>query len=563
MKLVPSDFVNPVISGRFESQLPGASFLKNSVLDPALTSAMPGGSGMASAMVQAVANDTLRAQQYVVYDVARRIGVLAPMRDVVSSALQFVDVLRTDNTEEVEAQMALSVIGTATRIMSAVPNVYVQVAAAVAGFGVMLARLFMGNEKLPEHALPMQEYDEGTDQDQFEYRIRQALQEGVLTPLFLPRFRGDFTMQRRKDSSGRHGFAMALGNGKIGKGSEFRAHGLGFVPGGQQIMGIIQARFMEKPRGKKPFYETRCGGCTWSGGAKVLARDTGRFYPSSTNSMLALWGECLRPSPVMYGLATDQLAADWTDYFEAMIDGVRSAWGQGRHEDYWGRGIWRCMLSEVLRLTSTGFKDGIGAISAYSVSDMCEKRPFDADAGKGYLDQSVGGTIIQPAIAQMRYAQLYYLDTSTIAAYLEPGAPALSEAFMATRAANARERILQGPQKYEVRREDVADPAYAAELEARGAFVPAHQGTKKMTPTGPPGPGGPSEYGVYVEPLEGPPRPPPSPDGPKGGAPWTKPEAKKKRPKKKPKPRSSSVGWTLAAAGGLGALALVAANKWS
>ncbi|MCR9166462.1 MAG: hypothetical protein ACE37F_36685 [Nannocystaceae bacterium] len=110
---------------------------------------------------------------------------------------------------------------------------------------------------------------------------------------------------------------------------------------------------------------------------------------------------------------------------------------------------------------------------------------------------------------------------------------------------DARRRIRQGPERHEVRKRDVVDKEYKAQLRYAGAFTPSYERTfvldktrrKRKTPAG-----------LWLS--DGAPDPP-IPPHPGGSSPLPKPP--------RPPPRRKPRGTGLALAAGIGAAALLLA----
>ena len=533
------DFENQNFSPFFESVLPSAEFLEGSTLDGGLSTTAPGlvGTGLRRHLIEVSAIDTLLAQQHVVRGLAMNTGVLSHYASTVRHALDGFDVRSTNSEAELAEQLATTSIGLAANILSSVPTLYTQLASAVLSLGLVLYDLF-NTPDAPRnlHALPLQTYDDDTDSDHIKVHINRALKDRDLTSLFLPRFEGTLTLQFREDAQGRDALAFSLGNSQTGKDAEFHPTGhLGFIPGGRRVTSVIQALLLEPPSGNSaPRYDRRCGGCTWSGGPKTVARDVGSFYPSTNSAALTIWDHVTQAGPAMYEVDAVALQSAWRDYSDAWGDGLAWLWNLESEKDYWGTGMWRCALTEATRLQTVGIQDQLGVLS-WAPFDGCD----DLFQLGPFLDNSLFSRLVDRASMQLWLAQHYYLRHTTVAAYLhpDPGSAAHDPAIRST-IEDARRRILQTSERYEVRENDVVDADYKTALREAGSFVPSFERTlvpnetkrRRLTPGG---------LSLSSEAPD-----PPVPPNPGGGSPLP-------RPPKAPAPKKSTPG--LAIAAGLGA----------
>lgn len=543
MLFKPKDFDNKNFSPFFESVLPSAEFLKGSTLDGGLSTTAPGlvGIGLKRHLIEVSAIDTMLAQQHVVRGLALNTGVLSQHASTVRQALNGFDIRGTTSETELAERLVTTSIGLAANVLSSIPTLYTQIASAVLSLGLVLYDLF-NKPDAPRnlHALPLQTYDDDTDSDHIKVHINRALKDRDLTSLFLPRFEGTLTVQFREDDQGRNALAFGLGNSQLGGDAEFRATGhLGFLPGGRRITSIVQALLLEPPSGdSSPRYDPRCGGCFWSGGPKTVARDVGSFYPSTNSAALTIWNHVTQAGPAMYEVDAVALQSAWQDHADAWGDGLAWLWNHKAEKDYWGTGMWRCALIEATRMQTVGIRDEIGIISWAPFDGCADLYPLG-----GYLDSSLYARLADRASMQLWLAQHYYLRHTTVAAYLHPDpGSAANDPAMRSVIEEARRRILQTAERYEVREDDVVDPEYKAALREAGAFVPSYERTlvlnetkkRRLTPGG---------LTLSHEAPE-----PPLPPHPGGGSPLPKPPTS-------PRQKKSSAG--LAVAAGLGAAFLL------
>ena len=524
--------------------LPSAEFLKGSTLDGGLSTTAPGlvGARLQRHLIEISAIDTLLAQQHVVRNLAMSTGVLSHHASTVRQALDGFDIRGTTSEAELAEQLVTTSIGLAANVLSSIPTLYTQIASAVLSLGLVLYELF-NKPDAPRnlHALPLQTYDDDTDSDHIKVHINRALKDRDLTSLFLPRFEGTLTVQFREDDHGRNALAFGLGNSQLGRDAEFRATGnLGFIPGGRRITSIVQALLLEPPSGDdSPRYDPRCGGCSWSGGPKTVARDVGSFYPSTNSAALTIWNHITQAGPAMYEVDAVALQSAWQDHADAWGDGLAWLWNLKSEKDYWGTGMWRCALTEATRMQTVGIRDEIGALSWAPFDGCAELYPLG-----GYLDNSLYARLADRASMQLWLAQHYYLRHTTVAAYLHPDpGSATNVSAMSIAIQDAQKRILQTAERYEVREDDVIDTDYKAALREAGAFVPSYERTlvlnetkkRRLTPGG---------LTLNHEAPE-----PPLPPHPRGGSPLPEPP-------QAPPPKSGSPSFAVAAAFGAAAFFL-------
>lgn len=471
------DFDNKAFDDQFATVLPSADLLDDSTLDAGLSTIAPGlaGASLQRHLIKLAGTDALLAQQHVVRGLAMATGILSHHEKWVRPALNAFSLLGTTDVAELRHALVSTAIGTVGNILSAIPSIYTQIAAAVIGLGQLLYNLFApGAQTPPRDVLPMQQYDDDTDMGQINFHVQRALYERDLTSLFLPRFEGTITVQIRKDETGRHAPAFGLGNAKTGDGAEFHNTGaLGFIPGGRRITSIIQSRVLMPQRSKRPYYDPRCGGCSWSGGPKVIGRDVGSFYPSTNAAALTVWDHVMQVGPAMYEVDALALQRKWRDYSDAWGDGLAWLWNHSSMANMFGLGVWRCSLQDATRLSTVGVNNQIGVMS-WAPFDGCD----DTYSVGSFLENSLYAGLVDQASMALWLAQHYYLRNTTVAAYLHPDpSAARNDPAMQAVIDDARARILQTSERFEVRKEDVVDTDYRSLLEEAGAFAPSYERT--------------------------------------------------------------------------------------
>lgn len=528
MLLTLDDFGN---RGSFNPNVPyqpvmlGDEILELGLSDPAAAFPDLPSSELALHTANVAMNNVLQQQQYVVYDIATNLGVISPFVNGTMGALQGFDVSASALSAISLAADALATgIGIAGKTLSAVPNIYVQIATVAVQLSLALVQWIVG-EATPElvtQRLPASRYIRDVDLDMFNVYIRTITAGRDWTSIFMPRYEGALTM-RVDTSHGRDVLTWALGDGDVPRviwknipgpdkteyepqGTFERAGGMGMIPGGQQIYGFIQSATTEDPLGPTKNhptrYDPRCcgtdnplGGVDCGGGGhnpKVATLNAGTFFPVTAQAAVSIWDFVAQKGAAMFTLDTVALSSAWNAYFNAIWDGVASLYGSGLYIDGpdaddaagWGCSVWNQSLRDLVRWHTVGMGGEINGFAAWA--PMHEGHITDAD-GEAFSKNSTNHEIILPALGQLKAAQIFYLDQTTMAAYLPIGLnsndsqgvdanplaqalvmgamrdPAIRQRFVA-----ARRRILDGPQKRDVRLDDVLDPVYRQQLQLAG-----------------------------------------------------------------------------------------------
>lgn len=500
----------------FQAVTPDDELLDNVMFDPGLLIAElaldPG--ELAVVTAEMALRNSLRQQQYIVYDIASRVGVLSPFVGTTQNALKAFDVILTDlDTEMATAEAITTSIGVASMALSAIPTIYTQIASAIVNVGLWVANMVIEYQAEIPQQRPAQEYSKDTDVTQFNQGVRKIMHGSLdWTSIFSPRFSGSLAAQVREDDYDRIVIAFAPGNGRIakvgvtGKGKKRKATfpdsgafdptgGLGMVPGGQRIFSVVQITPTEEPEGPSGFHPTlfdpRCGSTY-----KSTALDVGAWYPVTAQGALSLWDFLWQRGAAMYTVDPVSARIAWKHYFDSIWDGVDRTWGrtawQGNQTDMgWGCGFWQNALQDLIANYTVSVIDGkIGGAMSWRPSTLTEAdQGLLSGSDENLWDKYNAYTkIIKPALDQLETAQIWYLENTTIAAYLpidggknaDPlGQDRVMGAFGAGRKAmrdrfnHARNRILNGPAKYEVRLRDVLDPIYRAQIENAGGGTQA------------------------------------------------------------------------------------------
>ncbi len=494
-------------TSNFDAVSPSEKFLNDATMDPGLLFAEKSLTTDQIALVsaQTALANTLRQQQYIVYDIASQIGVLSPLVGATQNALKGFDVILSDLDVEVATAEAITTgIGVAAKTLSAIPTIYTQIAGAIVGVGLWVANMFIEYKAGIPPQMPAQAYSKESDLDQFNTQVRTLMGASWdWTSIFMPRFKGELASQVREDDFGRLVVAFAPGDGDIAKvnvaGSGKNRHaifpnegvfdasgGLGMIPGGQRILSVVQVTPTEAPVGPAhdhaTIYDPRCGSI-----GKASYIDIGSWYPTTAQGALSLWDFIWQRGAAMYTVDPVRTRVAWAKYFGSIWRGVDKTWGkkawQGGKKDYgWGCGFWQNALSDLVHNYTVSSLDGrVGGTLSWSPISKADNYTLGSSDQKQWEKVNAYAKIIKPALDQLEAAQIWYLENTTIAAYLpieggqdaDPSAQskpmgAFERFSMRTRFNNARKRILSSQAKYEVRLRDVLDPIYRAQIEAAG-----------------------------------------------------------------------------------------------
>ncbi len=193
----------------------------------------------------------------------------------------------------------------------------------------------------------------------------------------------------------------------------------------------------------------------------------------------------------MYTVDALTAKLQWQYYFNSIWRGIERTWGKtswrGGDSVYgWGCGFWENALQEVVRNYTVGIDGQIGGALSWVPSNIgkANQDRLANDAEDHWEASNAYTQIIEPALERLAEAQRWYMDNSTLAAYLpieggvnadplvdQPrimGAMREGNMGLRNRFNRARQRILDGHQKYEVRLRDVLDPVYRKQIEDAG-----------------------------------------------------------------------------------------------
>lgn len=229
---------------------------------------------------------------------------------------------------------ALGAVGIAIPIVGQIGAVVAAFAAAI--FGAVAANKKKQDlqdarvrEELYKTFPPLQVQDSATD-TQIVRRIHAIAETGDWTPIFLPRFEGEWVGLERD-----RGFAFAPGETTVGSdfiGKEQQVFvpsgGIGCIPNTGNITSVIQVHL--DPRG--PEMQAFLKGGTdprLTVGAYKRVIDTGAFYKSAEKTAALHWSWA-QQGPYLFRLNSHRMGAAWQKYFEGALDYIRSrgfTWG--------------------------------------------------------------------------------------------------------------------------------------------------------------------------------------------------------------------------------------------
>jgi len=388
---------------RFESEFPSHQELQNAWLDPSIGAALGLDRFETSAARQA--RDIHNGSRLLLFDLATDFGteitrfnnypteLLGGLKSVIDAtpigtALTELDVAdifdaaSKGNVGKVAATVTLGVglaaVGTAIPVVG-------QIGAALAALVTGIVKIIKSqkakqdkNDAAVREAMyrsfpPLQTADSVTDSGLVQNQVRTILQTQDWTPLFMPRFKGEWVGIERD-----RGFAFAQGKVESwsdefagDKGEAFvPSGGVGLIPGTTILTSVIQVNL--DPRGAA-FRAFLGGGDDPRGpsshtnptsGANYVI-DTGSFYPATARFAGLAWEWATKPgSPYLYRLDCARMHEAWLAYCEAGIDYLRERvfpwWSKNLKGDgtiqsrnlegffgsavYYGVGSWACQV---------------------------------------------------------------------------------------------------------------------------------------------------------------------------------------------------------------------------
>jgi hypothetical protein len=347
---------------KFESDMPTHQQLQNAWLDPSLRDAF--GLSQFSRIAAKQAKDMRLGARVLLADLASDFGnevaevvnfptdLLSGLRATIqsspiASSLSEGDVLQIFNGEDAAAKVkagAAVALGVGLAAVGTTIPVVGQIGAAVVALGKAIYSIIDAQKKaldqreaavreaLYQTFPPLQTADSVTDSGLVQNQLRAILVTQDWTPVFLPRFQGEWVgIERDK------GFAFAPGK-KTKWSDEFGGDqaeafvpsgGVGLIPGTSILTSVIQVNL--DPRGKA--FQSFVAGGGDPRGPKTLANpmsgaeyviDTGSFYPATARLGALAWEWATRTgSPYLYRLDAVRMHAAWRAYCDAGIDYLR------------------------------------------------------------------------------------------------------------------------------------------------------------------------------------------------------------------------------------------------
>jgi hypothetical protein len=504
----------------------GDETLENAILDPAIFATRVGlpPDALRQQTTRLMLRDVLRQQQFLVFDVGRSVGVLSEHVPAVSRALQFVDLASASmDAVNLAESMLGTAIGLAAKTLGSIPNLYVQIAAAALALVDNLVRWaqWIGKIDQPQARLvipemPMQEYSSQTDADLFNSDVRVTMQTGYdWSRIFSPRYAGKLTGITAKNRIGQRSIGWALGTGQVPRvvypasgrhadrhkwryvdartegGGFLASGGLGMMPGGDRIFGIVQTTATEAAsgprRGHPTVYDPRCDAAISSD--PVVRTDLGSYYPVTTQGAASLWSFVTRRGPEMFtidcfglmnGRTADKSGAEmmaWPRYLTRIWEGVVQLWRAEKYEGGWGCSFWKAALQQLVQAYTVSGDLGVGVVSWTPTSN---KALTSKDQDK-WEAANVYDARIKDTLQKLAAEQLLALGTSNVAAYLpikggadadplrQPQIMGAMREYQVRRAfVQARKRILNTDAKKTVCLRDVLDPEFKRQITRRG-----------------------------------------------------------------------------------------------
>jgi len=391
------------------------------------------------------------------------------LSSVLTLAPELFRVTQATTTGQLGRGLAKVGIGAAMTLISASP-IGGPVAVAIGAVSALFQALTRGDvsrEARREILPPPSVYSKDVDQFWGNEKVLAPAQGLDWTSVFMPRFRGRWTVEKRE-------------KGKLSFGAEAPANGAGMIPNSQQMTGYIQMTKTD-PRYVGRFY----------------ASDVGDFFPGSSQAAFAIGQVCNRPQTQLYGLDIDKIEQAWVDYYEQALD-LAARIFRGSSSTLSNAGLSSLSTDErenlarqfVSRLT-TGVGNRIGFPGPWSVWN-----PSGWAIGqtlKGKRDPGlISTTIVKPWAERMRKRQAHFLGTITGAAYTSPDQPAFANQALRSRLELMRAELLQRSALRSVDTAAVIDSEFRQQVFAKtvgatfGVEAPKLQGTEPFTPDTPP-----------------------------------------------------------------------------
>ena len=473
----------------FVSHFPPAEAYADAELDPGVLAAMDAegihgvpGSLQVKILSSFVAMDWVNVTRGQTYEIFNSVGVLSTTNLVdlggifrVMSASDYL----TGNREQMIADMVDTAAAATVAALSKVPNVYVQLAAAIIAMGNALYQSITNlNNPEEKKAEELRLQNAQTETDQQQVRLAQVVMAASgndYTALFSPRFDGNYpwVVQRR-----RGGWGFAPGKPEEGGNpAEFMATGgFGCIPGGKRTTSVIQVVKSQSWGKASPYChgdisnadkaacamhalagifkgqdQFDCNSCLRANSDSATAQDVGTYYATLNQTLFQLGTYIGKPSPLMYTVNGERLLGLWDTYIQSALDTVLYWWIQ--HEG-WG---WKNVVSQwISQLYYTPFANEFGIMK--DVQGMGDKwRELHLEKGGGNMFEAV----VEPSCVNLRARQRGYLLT-TLAAYCPKhnGAQGDSTIDIVQR----KRDLLTSQARFSIRMRDVTDDDFRQAL---------------------------------------------------------------------------------------------------
>ncbi len=387
----------------FESEFPTHQQLQNSWLDPSVRASF--GLDRFETTAARQARDLRKGARLLLFDLATDFStqstkfnnypteLLGGLKSVIDSTpigtalteIDVADVFDAASKGNVGKALATVSLGVGLAAVGTAIPIVGQIGAALAALATGIVKIIRSQkakqdredaavrEALYRSFPPLQTADSVTDSGLVQNQVRTILQTQDWTPLFMPRFKGEWVgIERDK------GFAFAQGKVESrsdefdgDKGEAFvPSGGVGLIPGTTILTSVIQVSLDPQGPAFKAFLK---GGDDPRGpssatnptsGANYII-DTGSFYPATARFAGLAWEWATKPSsPYLYRLDCARMHVAWLDYCEAGIDYLRERvfpwWSKNLKGDgtiqsrnlegffgsavYYGVGSWACQV---------------------------------------------------------------------------------------------------------------------------------------------------------------------------------------------------------------------------
>lgn len=227
------------------------------------------------------------------------------------------------------------VIGAALGTVGIAIPIVGQIGAVVAAFASAIFAAVSANKKKQDLAdakvreelyktfPPLQVQDSATD-TQIVRRIHAIAETGDWTPIFLPRFEGEWVGLERDKGFGFAPGATTVASNFLGKEEQVfvASGGVGCIPNTGQITSVIQVHL--DPRGSE-MQSFLAGGTDprLLAGAYRRVVDTGAFYKSAERTASLHWSWA-QQGPYLFRLDSKRMSDKWRAYFEGALEYIKT-----------------------------------------------------------------------------------------------------------------------------------------------------------------------------------------------------------------------------------------------